>query len=83
MLGAEHPTTLAARNQVAVLRRELGDRIGARDESAAVVEAQRRVLGQNHPDTLTGRFTAAMCLVSAWFGRLLYGAERAAQLVTR
>lgn len=26
---------------------------------------------------------AAMCLVSAWFGRLLYGAERAAQLVTR
>ncbi|MFA5607755.1 MAG: tetratricopeptide repeat protein [Leucobacter sp.] len=65
VLGAEHPTTLAARNQVAVLRRELGDRIGARDESAAVVEAQRRVLGESHPDTLTGRFTAAMCLGEA------------------
>ena len=65
VLGAEHPTTLAARNQVAVLRRELGDRIGARDESAAVVEAQRRVLGEDHPDTLTGRFTAAMCLGEA------------------
>lgn len=65
VLGPDHPTTLAARNQVAVLRRELGDRIGARDESAAVVEAQRRVLGDTHPDTLTGRFTAAMCLGEA------------------
>jgi MFS family permease len=26
---------------------------------------------------------AAMCLISAWFGRLLYGAERAARLVRR
>ncbi|CAJ1579856.1 tetratricopeptide repeat protein [[Mycobacterium] wendilense] len=65
VLGADHPTTLAARNQIALLRRELGDRIGARDESAAVVEAQRRVLGETHPDTLTGRLSAAMCLGEA------------------
>lgn len=65
VLGTDHPLTLATRQHLALLRREIGDRIGARDEAAALAETSGRALGDNHPDTLAARLTWALCLGEA------------------
>lgn len=51
-LGAGHPEVLDARFVRAECRRALGRTEEASAEHAAVLEARRRVLGPDHPDTL-------------------------------
>jgi len=50
---ADHPTVLAARNDLGCLRLDSGDPVGARPLIAAAWEGRRRVLGESHRDTLT------------------------------
>ena len=52
VLGSTHNLALSARYGVARARRALGDITGARDEAICVTAAQRRFLGDHHPDTL-------------------------------
>lgn len=65
VFGAEHHLTLQARHQIGQLRRQLGDRIGARDEMAATALGIRRVLGDEHPESLAIQLTAAICVGEA------------------
>lgn len=65
VLGPEHHSTLGARHQIGELRRQLGDRIGARDELVAAARAIRRTLGDQHPESLAVQLTAAVCLGEA------------------
>lgn len=65
VLGPEHHSTLGARHQIGELRRQLGDRIGARDELAAAALGIRRTLGDQHPESLAVQLTAAVCLGEA------------------
>jgi hypothetical protein len=51
-LGPEHSDTLAARYQLAYWTGEAGDAAGARDQLAALLPVEERVLGANHPDAL-------------------------------
>ena len=53
--GAEHPGTLRARGNHAAWTGEAGDAAGARDQCAALLPVQERVLGPEHPDILTAR----------------------------
>ena len=71
VLGPEHPDTLAARGNLARWTGEAGDSAGARDQFAALLPVRERVLGAEHPVTLTtapdsptglGRWTAAVGL---------------------
>ncbi len=65
VLGPEHHSTLGARHQIGELRRQLGDRIGARDELVAAAQGIRRTLGDQHPESLAVQLTAAVCVGEA------------------
>ena len=56
--GAEHRGTLAARAELARWTGEAGDPAAARDQYAALLPVFERVLGPEHPDTLTARGTS-------------------------
>ncbi|MFE2251666.1 tetratricopeptide repeat protein, partial [Streptomyces lavendulae] len=62
-LGADHPDTLATRNNLAAWQGEAGDAAGAAQAFADLLADQIRVLGADHPDTLTTRNNLA-----AWQG---------------
>ncbi|MFC4115116.1 FxSxx-COOH system tetratricopeptide repeat protein [Nonomuraea zeae] len=53
--GAEHPSTLAARHELAGWTGLTWDTAAARDEFAALLPIRERVLGAEHPDTLITR----------------------------
>ena len=55
MLGAEQPDTLASRNNLAVVLSDLGRLREAEAEHRAVLEISTRLLGAEHPDTLSPR----------------------------
>ena len=59
MLGAEHPATLATRGNLARWTGEAGDAAGARDQYAALLPVDERVLGAEHPATLAARANLA------------------------
>ena len=54
-LGAEHPRTLTARDNLATWTGQAGDAAAARDQFAALLPVLERVSGAEHPDTLTAR----------------------------
>ena len=54
-LGAEHPDTLASRNNLAEVLHDLGRLEDAEAEHRAVLEIRTRILGAEHPDTLASR----------------------------
>ena len=58
--GPEHPSTLNARNDLALWTGQAGDAAGARDQFAALLPVQERVQGPEHPDTLTARHNLAL-----------------------
>ncbi|MEW2421674.1 tetratricopeptide repeat protein [Streptomyces nigra] len=60
-LGADHPDTLAARNNLASWRGEAGDAAGAAEAFAELASDRRRVQGADHPDTLAARHNLAHC----------------------
>lgn len=64
-LGAEHPSTLAARVSIAALTGTRGDPAGARDQYAALLPVMEQVLGPQHADTLTAHSEFAY-----WTGRV-------------
>jgi hypothetical protein len=61
-LGAEHPATLASRNNLALALDVLGRLEEAEAENRAVLEARNRRLGAEHPATLTSRGNLALVL---------------------
>ncbi|OBK39776.1 hypothetical protein A5658_23705 [Mycobacterium sp. 1245111.1] len=65
VFGADDHSTLGARHQIGELRRQLGDRIGARDELVATALAMRQTLGDHHPDSLAVQLAAAICVGEA------------------
>ncbi len=65
VFGPDHHSTLGARHQIGELRRQLGDRIGARDELVASAHGIRRTLGDQHPESLAVQLTAAVCVGEA------------------
>jgi tetratricopeptide (TPR) repeat protein len=60
--GADHPDTLASRNNLALALRALGRLKEAEAEHRAVRNALERVLGPEHPHTLTSRGDLARVL---------------------
>ena len=58
--GAEHPDTLATRDNLARWTGEAGDAAGARDQYAELLPVLERVLGPEHLDALTARRDAAL-----------------------
>ncbi|MBB5125682.1 ferritin-like protein [Streptomyces albaduncus] len=58
-LGADHPSTLAARHNLAGSRGEAGDAAGAAAACEEVLADVVRVLGPDHPDTLNTRHSLA------------------------
>lgn len=50
--GAEHPGTLLAMHNQAMLAADMGDRAKGAEINRRLVEARTRVLGPDHPDTL-------------------------------
>jgi hypothetical protein len=54
-LGAEHPSTLVTRRQLAYWTGAAGDAAGACDQLAALLPVAERLLGSEHPDTLAVR----------------------------
>ena len=64
LLGAEHPDTLTAMNNLATTFEAQGDLAGARQLEETVLEARRRVLGAEHPDTLASMSNLASTLQS-------------------
>jgi hypothetical protein len=52
VLGEDHPDTLMSMNNLAEIRRALGDFQGARELHEQTLAGYRRVLGDDHPDTL-------------------------------
>jgi len=60
VLGADHPDTLTARNNLAFWRAEAGDVAGAVSEFEQLLTDQVRVLGTDHPDTLATRDVLAV-----------------------
>jgi uncharacterized protein DUF4062/tetratricopeptide repeat protein len=58
--GAEHLRTLAARANLAYWTGRAGDRTGARDQFAALLPLEERVLGPEHQQTLGDRGGLAM-----------------------
>ena len=65
MSGAEHPSTPAARGNLAYYTGEAWEAAGARDQYAALLPIMERVFGAEHPNTLVTR------------NRLAYWAKRA------
>ena len=61
--GPEHPDTLGARHELAGWTGMAGDAAGARDQLAALLPIEERVLGPDHPRTLGTRL-----LLAAWTG---------------
>ena len=59
MLGPDHPDTLRTRHDIALWRREAGDRAGAVAAAQELLADRVRVLGPNHPDTLWTRHLIA------------------------
>ncbi|MGW3346315.1 tetratricopeptide repeat protein [Nonomuraea rubra] len=59
-LGPEHPTTLAARHDLARYRGRAGDARAARDEFAALLPLQERIHGPDHPRVLATRHALAL-----------------------
>jgi Tetratricopeptide repeat len=57
--GPEHPRTLEARAYLAFWTGQAGDTAAARDQYAALVPVDERVLGQEHPETLIVRSNIA------------------------
>jgi hypothetical protein len=55
VLGDEHPDTLAARHDLALVHHERGEHERAHAELTAVYGIRRRVLGPDHPDTVAIR----------------------------
>jgi Tetratricopeptide repeat len=53
VLGDDHPNTLGSTNNLATVRRALGDLDDARELLERALAGYRRVLGENHPATLT------------------------------
>ncbi|WP_432839253.1 FxSxx-COOH system tetratricopeptide repeat protein [Dactylosporangium sp. CA-092794] len=60
LLGAEHPSAMAAANNVAVFTIMLGDAQAGRAMIDDVVRRMARVLGDQHPDTIRSRGNAAL-----------------------
>ncbi|MFF8432870.1 FxSxx-COOH system tetratricopeptide repeat protein [Streptomyces bacillaris] len=54
-LGADHPDTLTARNNLATMRGETGDAAGAARAFADLLDDQVRVLGEDDPSALVTR----------------------------
>ena len=59
VLGDHHPDTLTSLNDLADIRRILGDFQGARQLFEQTSAARRRVLGDNHPETLWSMYNLA------------------------
>jgi hypothetical protein len=57
--GAEHPSTLIARSNLAHWSGEAGNAVAARDQFAALMPTEERVLGPEHPQTLATRDSLA------------------------
>jgi tetratricopeptide repeat protein len=57
--GAEHPSTLIARSNLAHWSGEAGNAIAACDQLAALMPVEERVLGPEHPQTLATRDSLA------------------------
>jgi hypothetical protein len=53
--GPEHPSTLLTRANLALWTGQAGDAAGARDQHAALLPIQERVLAPEHPLTLATR----------------------------
>jgi tetratricopeptide (TPR) repeat protein len=64
VLGPDHPSTLAARNNLAYWIAQTGDASEALRLSAELLHDEQRVLGPNHPDTLATRNN-----VAGWTGQ--------------
>ncbi len=62
ILGAEHPSTLMGRNNLAVALRAQGKYAESEQEQRAVLQIKDRVLGTEHPDTLSSRNNLAVVL---------------------
>jgi tetratricopeptide (TPR) repeat protein len=60
--GAEHPSTLASRNNLTNVLHDLGRLEEAEAEHHAVLDIRSRVLGPEHPDTLASRGNHALVL---------------------
>ncbi|GAA4951913.1 hypothetical protein GCM10023334_066660 [Nonomuraea thailandensis] len=58
-MGAEHPSTLTTRHNLASWTGEAGDAAAARDQYAALLPTREHVLGAEHPETLTTRANLA------------------------
>lgn len=65
VFGAGHHSTLSARHQIGELRRQLGDRNGAREELTAAALGVREALGDDHPESLAIQLAAAICVGEA------------------
>ena len=83
-LGAEHPSTLVAVNNLALLRRageKSGEKSGETGSALALyeraLEAHRRVLGPAHPSTLS--VTNNLCVLLRDLGRAEEAAARCAE----
>jgi tetratricopeptide (TPR) repeat protein len=61
-LGAEHPTILRIRQQLATYTGERGRWVEAEAAHREILEARRRVLGPEHPDTLSSRSELAFAI---------------------
>ena len=64
-LGADHPDTLASRNNLASAYRSAGDLARAVPLLEATLSDSERVLGSDHPDTLASRNNLAYAYESA------------------
>jgi hypothetical protein len=53
VLGPDHPDTLWTMSNLAAIRRDLGDLKGAHDLHEQALAGLRRMLGDDHPHTLT------------------------------
>ena len=62
VLGAEHPDTLASRDNLALVLGDLGRLKEAEAEHRTVLEIRTRVLGAEHPHTLASRGNLALVL---------------------
>jgi tetratricopeptide (TPR) repeat protein len=62
LLGADHPYTLGAMNNLAETVRAQGDLARARELQEQVLEDHRRLLGDEHPDTLTATNNLALTM---------------------
>jgi hypothetical protein len=62
ILGADHPYTLASRNNRAIALHDLGRTPEAVREHQEVFEARSRILGADHPHTLASWTSLVNCL---------------------